>query len=77
MTKFGLNQLQKEPPSWVLPALVAATFVFQGLPPIISGYEIVGAKSKEAISLLCDVLNLLAAASALFFGKPLKKENYE
>lgn len=70
--KFGLDQVKNETPNWVLPALVAATFVFQGLPPIISGYEIVSPKTKELIALLCDVANLLAAAISLFFGKSKK-----
>ncbi len=67
-TKFGTNQLRNQTPEWVLPALVAITFICQGLPPIVSGYDL-SPYAVKIVGLVCDITNLLCAAVSMFFGK--------
>jgi hypothetical protein len=71
MTKFGANQLRNQTPEWVLPAFVAITFICQGLPPIVNGYEM-AASTVKTVGIVCDIINLLCAAGSMFFGKTKK-----
>lgn len=74
---FNINQFSKQSPAWVVALLVGITFICQGLPPVISGYGIVGPKSKEAISMTCDIINLVAAGLAPFFGTKAQEVSNE
>ena len=68
MANLSVNNLNKQSPAWVLAALAAITFICQGLPPILGGYDIISPKTKEVVSLICDVINLIAAAIAPMVG---------
>lgn len=72
MTKFGVKQLRNYTPEWVLPAFVAITFICQGLPPIVNGYDL-SVHAVKTTGIVCDIINLFCAAGSMFFGKTKKQ----
>ncbi len=69
MAQFSIDNFSKQSPAWVIGVLSGITFICQGLPPLLGGYDVISVHTKEIVSLICDIINLFAAAIAPMVGK--------
>ena len=66
--KFGIEQQNTPVPSTIVKVLAAVTLFCQALPPIMASSEVITQHTANVISLICDIINVGAAAVAVLFG---------